>query len=149
MKEALENASVRAPVFQHDCSTCKYLGGATIEGKRYDYYFCPQGGTIPTILSRFGNDGPDYHSGITERDGEYVALVAPAFGIFLAMEQGHLPHRKVGLLMGIPKIFDHPRAIGLGSSQWILHLDESGCPRSADIQIDWGWTRMFVSTPRI
>jgi hypothetical protein len=49
------------PLFKHVCSACTYLGAF----KGQDLYYCPQGGgTIPTIISRYGDGGPDYTSGL-------------------------------------------------------------------------------------
>jgi hypothetical protein len=48
------------PRYQHDCTACTYLG----QYKEFDLYFCPQGGNIPTVIARYGNDGPEYQSGL-------------------------------------------------------------------------------------
>lgn len=59
------------PKFHHDCPNCNFLG--TIEvpahlkpGKEnvMDLYHCEQGGFSPTVIGRFGSDGPDYMSGL-------------------------------------------------------------------------------------
>lgn len=50
------------PRFTHDCDQCKYLGQIQ-DDISYDLYYCPQGGHHPTVLARFGNEGPDYKSG--------------------------------------------------------------------------------------
>lgn len=43
--------------FSHDCSECKPLG--TWEG--WDLYYCTQGAVgRPTLIARFGDEGPDY-----------------------------------------------------------------------------------------
>ena len=47
-------------LFLHDCESCVYLGpyyAYTVE----DLYWCP---LSPTVISRFGSDGPDYTSGL-------------------------------------------------------------------------------------
>jgi len=46
------------PQYKHDCDRCIFLGR---EGE-YDLYFCKD---EPTIICRYGNDGPEYGSGIT------------------------------------------------------------------------------------
>ena len=53
------------PQYQHDCNKCKFLGRFRSEGTDYDLYFCKQGtGTNPTVIARFGDDGPQYASGM-------------------------------------------------------------------------------------
>lgn len=50
-----------APMFEHDCDTCKFLG-TTNAGKRpADLYFHPGPGT--TVIARYGKEG-DYTSGL-------------------------------------------------------------------------------------
>jgi len=51
---------METPKFKHDCSECIFLGLY----KGNDLYFCRQGGSFPTVISRYGNDGPDYSSGM-------------------------------------------------------------------------------------
>ena len=45
--------------YTHDCDVCKSLGVMD----EFDLYFCPQVG-MPTVIARFGDDGPDYESGL-------------------------------------------------------------------------------------
>ena len=52
------------PRHEHDCSGCTYLGHHDDQTGQYDLYFCTQGGNIPTVIARFGSDGPDYQSGL-------------------------------------------------------------------------------------
>ena len=62
------------PLFTHDCDKCCFLGQyvMTAEKKwkypytRYDLYFCEQGvdNLLPTVLARYGHDGPEYTSGV-------------------------------------------------------------------------------------
>ncbi len=47
------------PRFAHDCENCVFLGSHG----QHDLYFC-RGGVHPTVIARFGNDGPDYMSGL-------------------------------------------------------------------------------------
>ena len=49
---------VIAPRYTHDCEGCLYIG----HFGRYDCYFCPQGDA--TIIARYGNEAPEYASGI-------------------------------------------------------------------------------------
>jgi len=48
--------------FEHDCQSCEWLGPFSDE--QYgdmDLYWCPES---VTVLSRFGNGGPEYVSGL-------------------------------------------------------------------------------------
>ena len=47
------------PQFTHDCERCTFL---TTENE-HDLYFCGQRG-YPTVIARYGNDGPEYKSGL-------------------------------------------------------------------------------------
>lgn len=59
------------PRYQHDCSTCTFLG----RYKEYDLYYCPQGGR-EIVIGRFSDDGPDYISGILfAKNGTSAPLV--------------------------------------------------------------------------
>ena len=53
------------PQYQHNCEACVFLGRYTDSDQQrdFDLYVCPQGG-IPTVIARFGNDGPEYSSGL-------------------------------------------------------------------------------------
>ena len=71
------------PVFQHDCDLCKFLG----HHNGHDMYFCLQGRNSPTVLARYGNDGPDYTSGL-----ELAAHVGPLrVAKVMAEVSGYLP----------------------------------------------------------
>ena len=48
------------PRFTHDCDRCTFLG----QDGKHDLYYCPQG-SFPTVIARYGNDGPDYTSGMS------------------------------------------------------------------------------------
>lgn len=52
--------------FRHeDCGGCIYLGPFGDEGAvEFDLWFCPQGGTISTVMARYGDGPSEYHSGI-------------------------------------------------------------------------------------
>ena len=54
--------------YKHDCSDCVYLG----KYRDCDLYFCAHGGSIPTVVARYGNKGYDYISGL---DSELAPLV--------------------------------------------------------------------------
>lgn len=51
--------------YDHDCEECVFLG----QVDQYDVYFCPN---EPTILSRWGNEGPEYNSGLTSEQPAIV-----------------------------------------------------------------------------
>ncbi len=57
------------PRFTHDCHVCIFLGHYAVRwtnGKQdHDVYICPIGDDTPlgpSILFRYGSDGPDYQS---------------------------------------------------------------------------------------
>lgn len=50
--------------YTHDCNQCVYLGLGCMDSKEYDLYFCKQGGIMPTVIARFGDNTPDYLSGL-------------------------------------------------------------------------------------
>lgn len=53
------------PKHKHDCDRCEFLGRYEYEGQTYDLYTCEQliGGR--TVIARYGDDGPEYTSGMT------------------------------------------------------------------------------------
>lgn len=68
------------PLFDHDCTKCVFLGRCAQERPEeehkgiaalrfvgWDLYFCPQHG-LPTVIARFGHQGPDYVSGLAAGD---------------------------------------------------------------------------------
>jgi len=64
---AEESASYPAdcsPLFVHDCELCHFLG--VFNG--HDLYYCDKANPIPTVIARFGDDGPDYKSGLCFAD---------------------------------------------------------------------------------
>lgn len=71
------------PLFRHDCDKCTFLG----RHAGHDLYFCPQGGLVPTVIARFGDDGPDYVSGLPLAD----AIPEIAEAKRRAKEKGLLP----------------------------------------------------------
>lgn len=50
------------PRHKHDCDNCVFLG----HYKKYDLYCCPKINSkkISTVVARYGDDGPDYYSGL-------------------------------------------------------------------------------------
>ena len=52
---------IEKPRYEHDCSSCYFLG----QYEEYDLYYCDQTFlNFPTVIARFGDDGPDYTSGL-------------------------------------------------------------------------------------
>lgn len=47
--------------YEHDCLRCEFVG----QHRQHDVYVCPQGSTWrwPTVVLRYGDGDPDYHSG--------------------------------------------------------------------------------------
>lgn len=55
---------IKKPNYEHDgCSGCVFLGELREDDIVYDLYYCPQN-DVPTVIARYGNDGPDYMSGM-------------------------------------------------------------------------------------
>ncbi len=46
------------PKFDHNCDSCKYLGS----DDEHDFYHCQS--TIETVIARYGDNPPDYISGL-------------------------------------------------------------------------------------
>ena len=51
----------------HDCDKCTPLGSYASAGSTYDLYYCAKS-SVPTVVARYGNEGPDYTSGLGSRD---------------------------------------------------------------------------------
>lgn len=52
------------PRYDHDCSRCIFLGSTEYKGDHYDLYTCDQAGFGYTVSARWGDEGPDYTSGL-------------------------------------------------------------------------------------
>lgn len=51
------------PAYDHDCEKCVFLGHHTRHREAvHDLYFCEKG---PTVVARYGDEGPSYISGIS------------------------------------------------------------------------------------
>jgi hypothetical protein len=66
-EEEAESNEPTPPLYKHDCESCRYLGKYHTKETWYDLYYC---GTHEkrynnTVIGRFGNDGPDYCSGMS------------------------------------------------------------------------------------
>lgn len=44
------------PEYKHDCSKCTFLG----KFEEYDLYYCDK--SLPTLIARYGDEGPQYSS---------------------------------------------------------------------------------------
>lgn len=51
------------PKFKHDCEDCVFMG----RHNDHDLYYCAQS-SIPTVVARYGSDGPEYKSGLVLAD---------------------------------------------------------------------------------
>ena len=67
------------PQFTHDCEVCKFLG----HQGGHDLYYCER---EPTVVARYGSDGPEYTSGL--RLADLVPILALAR--YLAIERGYI-----------------------------------------------------------
>ena len=99
-----EGPSYKVPRFTHDCENCTFL--AHVVG--HDLYYCTQmGGSalvrssretgyewraskrgLPTVIARYGNDGPDYMSGMEFGKTGQIEELHVAYN--LAQEKGLL-----------------------------------------------------------
>lgn len=66
--------------FEHDCDNCVFLGNAL----GADLYVCV-GSMITSVIARYGDDGPDYISGVAT--AEMDTRLAVAFT--LAVKNGY------------------------------------------------------------
>jgi len=48
------------PKYTHDCTKCRYLGSMFMAHDVADWYVCE--GSDPSVIARYGNDGPNYWS---------------------------------------------------------------------------------------
>jgi hypothetical protein len=71
------------PVHKHDCDECTYLGFSRYDTTHFDLYFCEQSGGLPTVIARWGDEGPKYISGLRSR--EYCLVVARKRAIDLGL----------------------------------------------------------------
>ena len=73
LKTGLLNPYKHGPIYEHeDCTACMFLGQFTIyangrnEYTTYDLYY-HDGDLEETVIARYGNDGPDYSSGLDSK----------------------------------------------------------------------------------
>ena len=99
-----------APLFEHDCDGCVFLGSMHRAGRaRVDLYVCnfdktPDGKQRwPTVIARFGNDGPDYSSGMP-----FVGQVPELTEAFArAVERGVITEDMGGVRDAFDKLASH------------------------------------------
>lgn len=73
---------LEAPMWEHDCGDCIFLG----THHQHDLYYCQGHARFPTLVARYGSDGPQYKSGVPllkHDDNLWAAAV-------LAEVQGHV-----------------------------------------------------------
>jgi len=75
------------PKYKHDCRVCVFLG----RYKEFDLYYCTQGGKADTILARYSDEGPDYLSGMPNREFTYNSPFHPR-------TEGYFRAKKLGLI---------------------------------------------------
>jgi len=105
-KPATETANPVEPLvmrFQHDCKHCVPLG----QYQENDLYYCDQHG-CPTVIARYGNDGPEYTSGMG------FAEIDPRLSIALLMAKA----------MGLVSAVFTPDELQELINELILHLSE-------------------------
>lgn len=61
------------PLYQHDCDCCHFLGRFQGERGPADLY-AHTAGHMPTVIARYGSDGPDYSSGASFSYGRLTDL---------------------------------------------------------------------------
>lgn len=96
--------NLRTPVYTHDSDCCSYLG----RFGDYDLYYCPQG-NIPTVIMRFGDEGPMYYSGMTLAEGSgwpqaHPLIVAARVARSRAIQAGLYHPRGPRHIPGSPKL---------------------------------------------
>lgn len=116
------------PRFTHDCSLCSFLG----QDAEHDLYFCEgcfrSDIVLPSVLARFGNDGPEYISGLDVARQVRSALDFEhplARALTLAEEQGHL--KRPEWVVSLP---DDPNGIRLNFDA--MMLDKKMVPGQVD-----------------
>lgn len=92
------NALIR-PRFQHDCTTCRFLGtlhNSSKENWEYDMYVCKKPNEAMEVVLRFGNSGEEYKY-IQLEDVRYLVDGSPyklAVKLFRMWEKNPLPARR-------------------------------------------------------
>jgi hypothetical protein len=81
------------PKFKHDCKECQFLGSASDGWNNYDLYYCnpTKRKYAGTLIARFGDDGPDYCSGMEFAvTNPVIALAAVRAMVLGYMDAGEL-----------------------------------------------------------
>jgi len=84
---------VEARRYQHDCNLCKFMG----QYDEYDLYYCNSALGGETVIARWGNDGPDYHSGLALAE-PHVNLITGKVGVCEPLAAARLCARMLGLM---------------------------------------------------
>ena len=76
------------PKFIHDCTACKFMGTLSHIDRVCDLYYHPGTNNMldSTIIARYGNEEPNYTSGITFAAYNPVIAIAAIRALFL----GHM-----------------------------------------------------------
>jgi len=72
------------PRYEHDCHACTFLGRRVdLHRGEVDLYHCYQLEELPTVIARYGDNGPDYTSGrnIPDPSLAEARVRAKAFGL--------------------------------------------------------------------
>ena len=97
------------PQFTHDSGCCTFLGrwrgpfhGGDPDVTDFDLYYCQASHAWPTVIARFGDDGPEYTSGLAFvdkmalYDGRIVRMSLPLDEAFRrALERGLVDRERV------------------------------------------------------
>lgn len=89
------NEPTTRPRYEHDCTTCVYLGTITLDAPTgivghvpnyagtYDLYYHDHQliGGEPTIIARYSGSGPDYYSGLVFGQCGAIAPLVAAYAI--------------------------------------------------------------------
>lgn len=68
------------PQYQHDCSSCIFLGPYEAGGRNYDLWVCPGG---PDLIARFSSEGPDYGSMPADMLAQFKRSRSPNAAIYV------------------------------------------------------------------
>jgi hypothetical protein len=78
--------SMNGPKYKHDCDKCIFLGSYSSNDMDHDLYYCSQKG-FPTVISRHGDEGEKYTSGIELAKTNTLPSLAEA--LKRAIEKGY------------------------------------------------------------
>lgn len=98
------------PKWQHDCTSCKYLGSIDQHRGHADWYECGE-----SVIARFGNEGSQYWSSVKDIvfDDRYIANTLPEM-------------TALARFMLLPKLVQFQCACG--ADYWEIKGQSSCCP---------------------